>query len=156
ALVAEELALEQLLRQRRARDLDERPIVTPARGVNRVHHQLLAGPGLALDEDRGVGRRDVLDVRQDAPQAGALADHTGHLARQLYLLAQVEVLGRQALLETPHLFPRARVLERHRRLRRERLEQALVVTRVRASVGPCPEQQPADVRRRRRQRHGEV
>ena len=57
ALVAEQLALEQLVGNRRAVDGDEgsAPVGVVVDGAG---DQLLAGAGLALDEHGGVGRRD--------------------------------------------------------------------------------------------------
>src|SRR5262249_7915238 len=60
ALVAEELALEELVRDRGAVERDERP--APAgMVVEGLRDQLLPGAGLALDEHGGVGRRDAPD-----------------------------------------------------------------------------------------------
>src|SRR5207302_9257287 len=49
--VAEQLALEQRLGHGRAVDGDERSVAAPVQVVNRSRHQLLAGPGLAGEED---------------------------------------------------------------------------------------------------------
>jgi hypothetical protein len=51
-LVAEQLRLEQLARQRRAVDLDERPVPAPAAVVEDPRREALAGPGLAGEEHR--------------------------------------------------------------------------------------------------------
>ena len=56
ALVAEELGLEERLRQRRAVDGHERALRAGARVVDRAGHQLLARAGLPLDEHGGLGR----------------------------------------------------------------------------------------------------
>src|SRR6202012_3314360 len=58
-VVAEQLALEQLGRDRRAVDRDERPAGALAGGVDRARHQLLAGAALAGDQDRRQRRRDL-------------------------------------------------------------------------------------------------
>ena len=50
ALVPEELALEQVRRQRRAVDLDERPVAPRRSLVNGARDQLLADAALAADE----------------------------------------------------------------------------------------------------------
>src|SRR5205814_8736828 len=52
ATMAEELALEERLRQRRTVDGDEGLAGPRARRVDAARHQLLAGAGLALDQDR--------------------------------------------------------------------------------------------------------
>ena len=60
--VAEEFAFEQLGRDRRAIDPDQRPVAAAARLVDRARHQLLAGAGLAGDQHRRIGWRDQLDL----------------------------------------------------------------------------------------------
>ena len=59
--VAEELGLEQRLGQRRAVEGDERPRGARAPRVDRARGELLAGAGLARDEDRSRRRRGALD-----------------------------------------------------------------------------------------------
>ncbi len=69
ALVAEELRLEQIARDRRAVELDERRVPAPAVEVQRARDQLLAGSGLAGDQHRGqlgivefrLGREQLAD-----------------------------------------------------------------------------------------------
>jgi hypothetical protein len=60
--VSEQLALEQIERDGRAIDLDERPAAPRAEVVNRPRNQLLAGTGLAFNEDRSLRGRDPLDL----------------------------------------------------------------------------------------------
>ncbi len=62
--VAEELALEQFARDRRAVDADQRPVAPLARLVDGARDQLLAGAGFAGDHHRGVGRRHQLHLPQ--------------------------------------------------------------------------------------------
>src|SRR5512138_1354226 len=60
-LEAEQLALEQLRRQRRAIHLDE-GLIAPARELeDRARDELLAGPALAAHEHGDVGVGDLLD-----------------------------------------------------------------------------------------------
>ena len=61
-LVAEELALDERGRNRRAVDLDERLVPAPAGGVDRPGDQLLAGAGFAQDQHRRVGAGHLLHV----------------------------------------------------------------------------------------------
>jgi hypothetical protein len=61
ALVSEQLALEQLARDRGGVHRDERLLGARARGVDRARHQLLPGSALARDEHRHVARRDAPD-----------------------------------------------------------------------------------------------
>src|SRR5690606_34707744 len=76
--VAEELALQQGLADGRAVDRDEGLIGAVAVGVDRAGHQLLAGPALALDEDRGVRGRDPADARAELFDALALPHQRPH------------------------------------------------------------------------------
>src|SRR5436190_1731252 len=61
AAVAEELALEQPLGERGTVDGDEEVVAARSGGVDGARHQLLAGAGLALEEDRGVRSGDPGD-----------------------------------------------------------------------------------------------
>ena len=64
ALVAEELVLEQVRRQRGAVDDDERPVAARARLVDRLGGEILAGAGLALQEHGGVAGGGALEQRE--------------------------------------------------------------------------------------------
>ena len=79
-LVAEQLALDQLARDRRHIDGDERAALAPAEIVQRLGDQLLARAGLAGDQDGQVGihqpRDDAVDLLH---RRGATDD------RQLFL-----------------------------------------------------------------------
>ena len=75
ALVAEQLRLQQRLRQRRAVDGDEGSLAARAVLVQGARGQLLARARLAAHEHRGVGRRDARDELVDALDGRALADH---------------------------------------------------------------------------------
>src|SRR5207249_11160910 len=59
APVAEELALEDALRERRTVDRHEEPVAARARGVDRARDELLSCAGLALEEDRRGRGSDV-------------------------------------------------------------------------------------------------
>jgi hypothetical protein len=65
ALVPEDLGFQQLGRDRTAVDWNERLVSSRRECVDRARHQLLAGAALAHDQDRGVGRRDLLDKDLD-------------------------------------------------------------------------------------------
>ena len=69
-LVAEQLGLDQVLRDRRAVHLHEGRRRARAALVQRARHQLLAGPVLAGDEHARVGRRGARDL---GAQASAMA-----------------------------------------------------------------------------------
>ena len=57
--VPEQLVLDQVLGKRSAIDRHERPILAAARIVDGARGHFLAGAGLAFDEDRRVGFRDM-------------------------------------------------------------------------------------------------
>ena len=90
AHVAEELGLQQVLRDRAAVDRDERPLGPRRQAMDGGGHQLLAGPALALDQHRRVRHRhladDVLHLGHDLRGADELAD------RQLLAQARPERL----------------------------------------------------------------
>ena len=60
-LVAEQLALDQRLGERGAVDGDARTLRAARRAVDRARDHLLAGAGLAAEQDRRVARADALD-----------------------------------------------------------------------------------------------
>ena len=66
--VAEELGLEERLGNRRAIDGDKRRLGSRAERVQRAGEELLAGPALALEQHRRVGRRRLLEAREHLPQ----------------------------------------------------------------------------------------
>ena len=71
ALVTEELARQQTLRERGAVDLDQRPGRTPTPLVHEVRQDLLADAGLPLQQHRQVGRRDATQGPVDRPHRRA-------------------------------------------------------------------------------------
>src|SRR5262249_45439900 len=73
-LVAEELAFEQIERNRRGIQLDERAAAPRADVVNRARNQFLAGAGFALDEHRALSPRDQFDLFEHRLERRALAD----------------------------------------------------------------------------------
>ena len=97
--VAEELALEQLVRNRRAVDLDERTLRSRAARVNHVRDELLADAGLAVDQHAGRRLRDRFEPREHFFQRGALADDAAEVHRHLHLLAQVVALALELLAQ---------------------------------------------------------
>ena len=91
-LVAEELRLDQVLRNRRAVDLDERALGAQAAQVQRVGDQFLAGAVLALDQDVGVARRHRFDELEELAHLLALADDVREGILAADLLAELRVL----------------------------------------------------------------
>ena len=111
--MAEQLRLDQLLGNRRAVDVDERPAAAARMGVQRARHHLLAGAVLAEDEDPAVGRcrqqhllAQVLHHRAVADQGVAAVD----------LGAQVAVLGLERPLAHGVADDQHRLVERQRLL----------------------------------------
>src|SRR4029434_7435424 len=72
--VAEHLALEQLRRDRRHIDRDERRIGARAQPMDRAREELLAGSGLAGDEDRQGGPRRLLAGAEGGQESGSARD----------------------------------------------------------------------------------
>ena len=70
ALVAEQLGLEQCVRNGRAVDLDEGLVAPPAGQVHRAGEQFLAGARLAQQQHRGLRLRDALELAQGLQQGG--------------------------------------------------------------------------------------
>src|SRR5690606_21109081 len=98
ALVAEELALQDRLRDRRAVDRDEGFRGTCGEIVHTACDQLLARATLAQEEDRrGRGRRLADDVHAGAP-GGGLAHHAAGAAELLDPGAELLVLLHQLQL----------------------------------------------------------
>ena len=97
-LVAEQLGLEQRLRNRRAVDRDERAVGARAERVQRPREQLLAGAALAFEQHGRVGRRGAVQRQRHLLQLRILADDLRRAAPLRELLLQEDVLGRQAPL----------------------------------------------------------
>ena len=64
-LMPEQLALQQVLRDRAAVDRDERPSRARPQLVQRLRQHLLAGAALADQQHRDIGRRQPLDGAAD-------------------------------------------------------------------------------------------
>ena len=73
-LVAEELRVDQLARNRAAIDAHERPAVPLAAIVNRAGDQFLAGARFAQNQHGHFGAADQIDALHDVRQAGLFAD----------------------------------------------------------------------------------
>ena len=113
-LVAEQLRFDQLLRNRRAVDLNEGLGTARRPRVERARDQLLARPALARDQDRRRGRCGQLDRLAQLAQGGRgthqLAALGGRGLRLTALLAQPPGLDRVADREQ-HLLALERLLE---------------------------------------------
>ena len=88
-LVAEQLALQEVVVQDRAVQRDERPLAADVGGVDRLRDQLLARPGLAVDQDGRAERADLLDQVEDLPHLRALRDDVVEAVVLAHLLAEL-------------------------------------------------------------------
>src|SRR6185437_3218851 len=73
-LIAEELTLEESVRDRRAIDRDERLVSTPGEPVQGPREQFLAGATLAENQHGRIGRCDLLDGTAQTPHGIRDAD----------------------------------------------------------------------------------
>ena len=105
--VAEELALEQVARNRRAVHADHRAGAAAARLVDRAGDQLLPGAGLAGDQHGGVGTGHQLDLPERRRDGRRAADDALVMALGPDFLLQVRVLQLQALPQRVDLGERA-------------------------------------------------
>src|SRR3989449_906885 len=108
--MAEELALEELLRHRRAVDGDEAPVLRAPVAVEDPGDDLLPGPALAGDEHARVRVDDPFEQLPDAHDRAAVAHE----------LVEAPRLADEAA-ESLHLFPERPVLHRTRDRDCERL-----------------------------------
>ena len=101
-LVAEQLALQQRVVQDGAVERDERARPPRVGGVDRLRDQLLAGPGLALDQHRRTDRPDLLDQVEHLADLRALGNHVVKMIVAAHLLAKLlELVDQLAALEDP-------------------------------------------------------
>jgi len=128
-LVAEQLGLQEVLRDRGAVHLDERVGLAVRELVDDPGDEGLARAGLAQEEHRGLGRRDLADLALDLLHGLALA-HDGRAAALAGdLVAQGDVLAHQGLLAGPDLLVEAQELADERGHHGEEV-QVLVVGHV--------------------------
>ena len=81
ALVAEQLALQQVFLQCGAIHNHERPGFAAAARVNQFGQQLLAGAGFAADEHRGIAGAHALDQLNEPARSGGVRPRSRRLAR---------------------------------------------------------------------------
>ena len=75
----EQFVLDQVLWNRTAVDRDERAVAPRPAVVDRAGRQLLAGTGLALDEDRRIRVGDALDQSHRLQKCRRLADQVANV-----------------------------------------------------------------------------
>src|SRR6266571_4565863 len=88
-LVPEKLALDQIFRDRRAVDGDERRVRTGALRIKRAGDEFLAGAALALNQDRRFRLGDFTDQLPELFHYPAVAKQ---LEARLFLLVMAEIL----------------------------------------------------------------
>ena len=118
--MAEELALQQGLGQRRARHLHERFVLSGRQLVQRLRDQLLPGARLAQDQHGGLGGRGLLDDLVDRLQLRRFPDDALQLVALADPLAEPRRLAHQ-----PPLLERL-LQEDEDRFHVERLHQVVV------------------------------
>ena len=111
-LVAEQLGLEELLRQRCAVDGHEALAGARAVGVNGAGDELLPGARLAQDEDVRLRARRLLHELEHLPDRRAGADDVLEPEGLLELPAQVAVLDLKAAMTQRTLHRHAQLLDR--------------------------------------------
>ncbi|MGB2906107.1 MAG: hypothetical protein WBB73_03345 [Candidatus Aminicenantaceae bacterium] len=93
--MAEQFALDQLLGNGGAVDLDKGILAAQALGMHGPGDELLPGPALSVDHDGGIGGGDFLDLLPEDFHGGMIPDQPVFLLR---LLPQVAAFARQPVL----------------------------------------------------------
>ena len=86
--MAEQLALQQGFRQRRAMHLDQRLLGAGRQAMDRIGHHLLAGTAFARYQHRGAAGRHLLDHLEHPVHGGAVAQQAAGRLLALQLAAQ--------------------------------------------------------------------
>ena len=124
-LVAEQLALDQLGRNRGAVHFHERTRGKRALAMDVGREQLLAGPRLSRQQHADVGSRHLRRLLHGLPEHGRRSDHprrvADQLAEALVLALQVRPLER-VLDDQQHAVARERLLEEVERAHLRRLD----------------------------------
>ena len=91
--MTKELALEQILRNRRTIHLDQRAIGARTLRMYGTGDQLLANAGFAQNQHAGGRLGYRLDLRHHELQGRTLADHTTEIHRDVHFLPQIVSLS---------------------------------------------------------------
>src|SRR5262249_16189989 len=111
-LVAEQLALEERLRDRRAVDFHERAVAARALVVQTFRDELLAGSALAMNEDRvRLAARELADDLAQAPRGIRFADELIALVLAFLALGQPRDLAPRLHLVERATYGDAQLLE---------------------------------------------
>ena len=102
--VPEQLGFEERFGNGRAVHLDERHVALRAARVNGARDQLLAGAGLAGDQDRALGLGDELGLANDVFHRAASSDDAVVVELFVALVQQVALMRAQPLMleRAPH------------------------------------------------------
>src|SRR5262249_12864042 len=111
--MSEELALDQIRRDRSAVDLHKRASPAWAQVVNRPRDQFLARPSVPQDEDRRISGRYLFDMSENSFDALTLADDLLKIVLEPEFFAKVEVLCLEPILELFNFRKELRVLYRN-------------------------------------------
>ncbi len=107
--MTKEFAFEEFARNGSAIDSNQRSVFAPAAAVNLVGHQFLARSGFAEDEHRSFGGRDQINLADDVPERGALADKVTEGLRLDDGFLQIRVLKFELRFEPLDFLEGARV-----------------------------------------------
>ena len=131
-LVAEHLAFQQPRGNGGAVELDESALPPRAQVVDGPRHQLLAGPGLAVDQHRGIGGRHRLHLLEDGLQRAALPDDFLEAIVRADFVFQIDLFLRQARIQLFDALVGHRILQRDRHLAGRLREELQIVRREEA------------------------
>jgi hypothetical protein len=112
--------------------------------MDRARDELLAGTGLAFDQDGDRRGGRALHQPEDFGHRGAGADDLGETIASREVATQHADLRAQALLGRLHLLVQARVLDRDGDAGCERVEECEVVVGERPSAAPVHDLDDAD------------
>ena len=110
-LVAEELALDDVLGQLGAVELHEPLVLSRRELVDRFRDQLLPRAGLPLNQHRGPGRRDARDPRVEILHRARVAGQAGHADALVETLRQIGDAAHELLVGDGALDHRAHLVQ---------------------------------------------
>src|SRR5689334_11184142 len=116
ALVSKELAFQQASGYCRAVELDEGIRLARAEIVDRARDQLLPGARLPVDQDRGIGGSDGLDLLQDVAQGVTPADDLFELQLAADLVLEIQLFLCKLVLQVGDLTESFGILDGNRNL----------------------------------------
>src|SRR5579862_1485544 len=100
--MAEKFAFKQAGGNGGAIDANESVVMARAQIVNRTGEQLFSSAGLSQNQDRGIRRRNRLNLFQDPPDLRAVANDLLKIKLSFQLVFQILLLLRELVLELGH------------------------------------------------------